>query len=76
MATPEKSHGLSQEQMLEILKPRENMRIWGAVYSHRQACVRYIRDAVFAMLDDPSMTRSRLKRELADIVKRVEEHRP
>jgi hypothetical protein len=29
------------------------VRVWGALYSHRQALVRYVRDAVLELLDDP-----------------------
>lgn len=50
--------------------------IWGAVYSHRQASVRLFRDTVFEMLDDPTMTRSKMRREVAMVAKQIEEHGP
>jgi hypothetical protein len=68
--------GISQQQFMEqIPKDIYNRTvIFSAMYSHRLACVRLIRDTVYAMLADPAMTRSRLKRELADVCKQVEEH--
>jgi hypothetical protein len=54
----------------------ENARVWGAVYSHRQNCVRYLRDFVLAKLDDPLTTRSSLKQELIALARQVEERGP
>jgi hypothetical protein len=74
-----KPDGLTQAQLEEIIKPQssyEGMRVWGALFSHRQACVRFLRDRVFEMLEDPKMTRSRLKHELADVVRVIEERGP
>lgn len=71
------NNGLNQAQLLAIINPSwENARVWGAVYSHRQACVRYLRDRVLSMLEDPAMTRSRLRRELLALAKQVEELGP
>jgi hypothetical protein len=38
--------------------------------------VRYIRDAIWRLLDDPAMTRRRMRREIEALVKRVEEKGP
>jgi len=74
------SNGLSQAQLLEAIGAGSgswgDVRIWGAVYSHRQACVRYLRDAVMRLLDDPTMTRRRLRAQLVALAKEVEEHGP
>ena len=53
-----------------------DLRAWGAVYSHRQACVRYLRDAIVKLLDDPALTRRRLRAALTELAKQVEEHGP
>jgi len=37
------------------------------------ACARFLQDEVYKRLDDPTMTRSRMRREPDAIVKRVEE---
>jgi hypothetical protein len=74
------SNGFTQAQLLEAIgaggSSWGDMRIWGAVYSHRQACVRYLRDAVLKLLDDPTMTRRRLRAALTELAKQVEEHGP
>jgi hypothetical protein len=51
----------------------ERSQLWSAAVFHRQACVRFIKRRVFEWLDDPAMTRGRLKRELAALVTQVEE---
>jgi hypothetical protein len=38
--------------------------------------VPYFRDALWQMLDDPSMTRRRMRREIEALAKRLEEHGP
>jgi hypothetical protein len=38
--------------------------------------VRYLRDAVVKLLDDPTMTRRRLQAALTELAKQVEEHGP
>jgi hypothetical protein len=74
------SNGLTQKQLLEALgvggSGWGDLRAWGAVYSHRQACVRFLRDAIVKLLDDPTMTRRRLRAALAELAKQVEEHGP
>ena len=51
---------MSQKELLELLKHDAPVwaRIWGAIYFHRQACCRIIRDTVYEMLDDPTTTRA------------------
>ncbi len=71
------TRGLSQAQLLEVIHPVwQNARVWGAVYSHRQNCVRYLRDFVLAKLDDPATTRSSLKHELVELARQIEERGP
>ena len=71
------SKGLNQKQLLEVIDPSwENARVWGAVYSHRMACIRYLRDFVLSKVDDPATTRSALKRELVALAREIEEHGP
>jgi hypothetical protein len=75
------SQGLTQKQLLEALgvvgsSGWGDLRTWGAVYSHRQACVRYLRDAIVKLLDDPALTRRRLRAALTELAKQVEEHGP
>jgi hypothetical protein len=71
------TRGYSQQQLLEVIEPAlENARVWGAVYSHRQACVRYFRDELWQLLDDPSTTRRRLRPEIEALAKRIEERGP
>jgi hypothetical protein len=76
MQTPA-SRGVSQQALLELLgNAWESPRLWGAIYSHRQACLRYVRDQLWQMLDDPGMTRRRMRREIEALIKRVEEQGP
>ena len=74
------SDGLTQQQLLETLGIKSggwgDYRQWGAILSHRQACVRYLRNSLFALLEDPAMTRRRLKLEFTTIAKTVEEKGP
>jgi hypothetical protein len=68
---------MSQRQLLEVINPTwDNARVWGAVYSHRQACVRYFRDELWQLLDDPGTTRRRMRREIEALAKRIEERGP
>jgi hypothetical protein len=71
---PPRSRGVSQRALLELLgNAWESSRLWGAIYSHRQACLRYVRDELWQLLDDPGMTRRRMRREIEALIKRVEE---
>jgi hypothetical protein len=74
------SNGLTQKQLLEALGITSagwgDARVWAAVYSHRRACVRYLRDAVLGLLQDPTLTRRRLRAELAQLAQQVEEWGP
>ena len=69
---------MTQKKLFEVLHHDAPIwaRIWGAIYAHRQLCVWTIRDTVYEMLDDPEMTRSKMRREVADVVKQVEEWGP
>jgi hypothetical protein len=77
---PFEPDGLTQAQLLDAIGISNNAwgdaRLWGAIYSHRQACVRYLRDYVLWKLEDPSTTRSSLKRLVIAQAKRVEEWGP
>jgi hypothetical protein len=72
--------GRTQAELLDALgvskAARGNNRTWGVVYSHRQACVRYLHHALLRLLDDPDMTRGKLRVELERLCKQVEEHGP
>ena len=76
------SNGFTQDQLLKAIGVGAgtgswgNVRIWSAVYSHRRACVRYLRDAVMLLLDDPTMTRRRLRARLVGLAREIEEHGP
>jgi hypothetical protein len=76
------SNGLSQQELLDAIGLGDgtgkwgNPHIWGCVYSHRQACIRYLRDYVLWKVDEPRMTRSMLKRLVIAEAKRVEEWGP
>jgi hypothetical protein len=73
----EPSFAYSQDALYEILHDEEcSPRVHGAVYEHRLACARYIRTELWKLLDDPGMTRGKLRRELARLCKQVEEHGP
>ena len=70
------SQGLTQKQLLEALgvvgsSGWGDLRSWGAVYSHRQACVRYLRDAVLKLVDDPTLTQRRLRAALTELASRL-----
>jgi len=73
-------HGRTQAELLEALGITNgawgDLRSWGVVYSHRQACVRYLRDAMLQLIADPEMTRRRLRGELVRLAREVEEHGP
>jgi hypothetical protein len=74
-----KVRGLSQAEIEAVIKPRqawEGTRVWGAVFSHRQACVRLLRDAVCMMLADPAITRAELRRRMVAIAKQIERKGP
>jgi len=47
------SNGFTQAQLLEAVGVGQgscgDVRVWGAVYSHRQAWVRYLRDALMRL---------------------------
>ena len=76
MQTPA-SRGVSQQELLKLLgNAWESPRLWGAIYSHRQACLRYVRDQLWQLLDEPGMTRRRMRREIDAFIKRVEEKGP
>jgi hypothetical protein len=51
-------------------------RQWGVIHSHRQACLRYLRNCLFALLDDPKMAPGRLKQKSGATAKQIEEHGP
>lgn len=73
-------HGYTQREMLDTLMEvhggYDYARAWGACVSHRQACVRLLRDVIFEMLDDPTTTRATLRREVEDAVREIEERGP
>ncbi len=50
--------------------------IWGAIYVHRAACLREVMELVDEMLEDPTLTRSQLRRELSDALKIIKEWGP
>lgn len=74
------SEGYTQQQLLDVFHAIDggyaDMRAWGAVYSHRQACMRLFRDTVFEMLADPAMSRSKMRLEVARVAKQIEEWGP
>ena len=75
---PDNPHyGLTQAELQrDIGGAWDTPKVWGAIYSHRQACVRTIRDAMWHLLDDPKMTRRQFKRDMEALIKRIEERGP
>jgi hypothetical protein len=70
----------TQDQLVAYLK-RVNggwewARTWGAIVQHRTACLEQLLEVAAKMLDDPAMTRSQMRRELAAVGKRIIEHGP
>jgi hypothetical protein len=69
--------GISQAELYELLADEDAApRVFGAVYEHRLACARYLRDELWKLIDDPTMNRRRMRREIAVLTKRIEEHGP
>ena len=74
-----KVQGFMQQQLFDDLHLNttfEGSRIWGAIYAHRQACILFLRDSIFELLDDPATTRLTLRRDLEALTKKIEEHGP
>jgi hypothetical protein len=70
---------MQQMSLVDLLQgdcPSSWPRVWGAVYAHRAACLRLVLALVDELLDDPRMTRSQLRRELADAMQEIEERGP
>ena len=66
-------HRVTQDELVAKMKETwGSWQLWAPMYNHRKTCVRYLRDEVYKRLDDPTMTRGRMKRELDAIFERVE----
>lgn len=61
---------------LELASPRLCNGIFAKVVEHRSACLHLVEATILEMLADPKITRSRLRRELANVIRHVEEHGP
>ncbi len=69
--------GITQAELYQVLDDEECApRVSGAVYEHRLACARYIRAELWKLLDDPGMTRRKLRGQIDFLCKQVEEHGP
>ncbi len=70
---------MNQDELIKVLKAAAPMNwptIWAAIMKHRVDCLDAVEARVHAMLDDPAMTRRKMRGEIADLLEALKEHGP
>lgn len=70
---------MNQDELIKVLKAAAPMNwptIWPAIMKHREDCLGAVDRTVQAMLDDPAMTRKRMRVELRAFLQTMKDRGP